>query len=166
MRTPDETKKIEAIQYMLDYLSKTPDLPVPSTIYTWGISVDGYVSTSSYSLNVFQGDEETPSDFRERVKVAMRAWISDVAKAAYNSRSVQRPKIVKKYDDDKYSLTLKTPYWELVYRCDRDAVCKRIVKGTKVIPAHTVPEQEIPERVEEDVEWVCDDVSLMKDDEE
>jgi hypothetical protein len=35
----------------------------------------------------------------------------------------------------------------------RDQVCRRVVKGTKTLPA-------VPERTVEDVEWVCDDALL------
>lgn len=38
---------------------------------------------------------------------------------------------------------------------ERSQVCRKIVTGTKVVPAYT-----IPERVEEDVEWVCDEPLL------
>lgn len=40
---------------------------------------------------------------------------------------------------------------------DRNEVCERVVTGTKVIPATVIPAREIPERVEEIVEWKCPD---------
>lgn len=36
---------------------------------------------------------------------------------------------------------------------DRELVCEKVVKGTKIIPA-------VPEREVEDVDWVCDDPIL------
>lgn len=43
------------------------------------------------------------------------------------------------------------------FTVSRDAVCRRIVTGTKVTPAET---RVIPERVEETVEWICDEPLL------
>lgn len=40
---------------------------------------------------------------------------------------------------------------------DRAKVCRRVVNGTRVVPA--IPAQ--PERVEDIVEWVCDDTPLL-----
>lgn len=50
----------------------------------------------------------------------------------------------------------------------RENVCTRVVVGTKVIPAETLPAREetvIPERVEEVVEWHCPESlnELVKD---
>ena len=39
---------------------------------------------------------------------------------------------------------------------DRSNICRRVVKGQRIVPA--IPEQ--PERVEDIVEWVCDDAVL------
>jgi len=38
----------------------------------------------------------------------------------------------------------------------RSTVCRRVVTGTKVIPAR-------PEHTVEEVEWVCEDQSLLAD---
>lgn len=46
---------------------------------------------------------------------------------------------------------------ELHVYADRATVCQRVVTGTRVIAA--IPAQ--PERVEEVVEWVCDDTPLL-----
>lgn len=39
----------------------------------------------------------------------------------------------------------------------REAVCKKVPTGNKIVH----PAQVIPERTEEEYEWVCDDVSLL-----
>lgn len=41
---------------------------------------------------------------------------------------------------------------------NRGNVCRKIVKGTRVVPAVTIPEQHIPEREEEIVEWECEPI--------
>lgn len=41
---------------------------------------------------------------------------------------------------------------------DRDAVCRKVVTGTRVVPAQPA----IDERIENVEEWVCDDVSLLR----
>lgn len=50
---------------------------------------------------------------------------------------------------------LKKQFGFIAYEvnCHREDVCRKVVKGTKVIPAK-------PEEVVEDVEWVCDDALL------
>ncbi len=42
---------------------------------------------------------------------------------------------------------------------DRSVVCRKVVTGTRVVPATPATE----EREEEVTEWVCDDVSLLGD---
>jgi hypothetical protein len=53
----------------------------------------------------------------------------------------------------------------LSFRVKREAICKRVVTGTEVIPEHYVPGIEghiEPESVKEIVEWQCDEPILVE----
>ena len=50
--------------------------------------------------------------------------------------------------------------------CSRAAMCRRVVVGTKEIPAQEVPAQTIPAYTEEIVEWHCDEPILKRTTEE
>ena len=61
----------------------------------------------------------------------------------------------KTYTDSLFYLTkMFSEDLMLEYNAPRETVCRKVVKGTKMIPAQ-------PEREVEDVEWICDDVSLL-----
>jgi len=53
----------------------------------------------------------------------------------------------KVFGDDEHGVVLEV-------NCSRTTVCRRVVKGTRVIPARA-------EQVVEDVEWVCEDPVLQ-----
>ena len=66
----------------------------------------------------------------------------------------------KVYGDSLFYITRDFGPLTLRYVFCRDRVCTRKVVGTRIIEAHTEPEKvipakEIPERVEEIVEWDC-----------
>ena len=48
------------------------------------------------------------------------------------------------------------PDLQLDINIDREQVCRKVVKGTKTIPAQ-------PERTIEDVEWICDEALLASE---
>lgn len=61
----------------------------------------------------------------------------------------------KKYSDNLFRIERAFGPITLEYVFYRDKVCTKRVVGTKVIPAQSIPALEIPERVEEIVEWDC-----------
>jgi hypothetical protein len=53
----------------------------------------------------------------------------------------------------------------LTFYVNREAICRKVVKGTRIEPEHYVAGTEghiEPEKVVEDVEWVCDDPILAE----
>lgn len=48
---------------------------------------------------------------------------------------------------------------KLAFRVDREAICEKVLTGNKIIHPATV--SSIPERIEDQFEWKCDDVSLL-----
>jgi hypothetical protein len=50
---------------------------------------------------------------------------------------------------------------QLIFQVDREAVCSKKLTGNKII--HAAATHYTPERVEEEFEWVCDEVSLLAD---
>ena len=54
-------------------------------------------------------------------------------------------------------LTKKIGEVTLTYRTPRDTVCKKVFTGEKKV----IPSSYIPERIEEEFEWVCEETSLL-----
>lgn len=63
--------------------------------------------------------------------------------------------VEKKHNDWELKLTRKFGDIKLSYSIDRQKFCKKVVVGTKVVPAVTYEE-----RTEEIIEWQCDDPVL------
>lgn len=67
-------------------------------------------------------------------------------------------RVEKNYETSDFWARGKMGTITFVYGTPREKVCERVVTGTKVIPAHVIPAQpetEVPEKVEEVVEWRC-----------
>lgn len=76
------------------------------------------------------------------------------------------PRVAKDYADDDLWTVYDLGPLKLKYGCKREAVCERVVTGTRVIPAQ--PEQVIPateERTEEIVEWRCHSLLAPREEE-
>jgi len=101
-----------------------------------------------------------PDDYNVVNKEATIAKLATVAKFASKQPGVT----VKK--DYTSSFELEVVIWQdpdnqynnitISYEAKRDVVCTKRVVGTKVVPARVVPE-----RVEEEIEWDCEPVSLL-----
>lgn len=63
----------------------------------------------------------------------------------------------KKWDGDLLRIVKKIGHITLTWSVKREAVCKRVPTGEVI----THPAYFQPERTEEKVEWVCEDVSLL-----
>jgi len=64
-------------------------------------------------------------------------------------------------ENDFHLVQELAPGFHLLLYASHAAVCKRIVVGTKVIPATVLParpETLVPERIEEVVEWHCPEI--------
>lgn len=157
----DENAKRRAIQAMLAYIEEV-DIPCPDNIYTWGNKVSSYLNKAApYYWD--RGDGVTEEEFKARQLKEAREWITDIAQIVAHSKSDQRVKITKDYSS-MFELTIEAPSWQLNYRVDRAAVCDRVVTGKKVVPRHVEPERIVEEHTEDIVEWVCNDVALLTDD--
>lgn len=64
---------------------------------------------------------------------------------------------VKDYSAGLFSLRKVFGPITITFNANRAAICRKIVKETKIVPART---ETYPERTEEVVEWVCDDPLL------
>jgi hypothetical protein len=67
-------------------------------------------------------------------------------------------KTEKVYSGDYFDLNKKYGPVILQFTATRANICRRVVVSTKVIPAKVI---EQPERIQEEVEWVCDEPLLM-----
>lgn len=70
-------------------------------------------------------------------------------------RSMGRGKKEKIYNDWSFICRKKFGPIELRVETTRSAICRKVPTGNKVI--HAARTEYIPERVEEEYEWVCDD---------
>ena len=94
----------------------------------------------------------TPSDARIDVWARTKAEMSVFLRASGH--------VEKHYLSDWVFLrkTMPNGLIRVEFNGNREQVCERIVTGTKVVPAHVLPAQpetEVPEKVEEIVEWRC-----------
>jgi hypothetical protein len=85
-----------------------------------------------------------PYDVTLNTFVDSREKMSEIARAATWE---------KHYSDDYFWLTQAFGPVRLDINTRRETVCRKVVKGTKTLAA-------VPERVVEDVEWVCDEPLL------
>lgn len=94
-------------------------------------------------------------------------WGGDKAEDV-RSLAAQLGTFEKKYDD--YHFTMSRDFGGAVakFLYPRSTVCKRVVTGTKTLPAVTIPakpaepERVIPEQTIETVEWECGESLLAK----
>jgi hypothetical protein len=116
----------------------------------------------------FISDLRSCADFYEQhpeIKVLPRPYLfaddfTDNAKETLRTFAKAAGKAEKKYTDSEIQVALYFPGGLMVrYDSPRDKVCERVVVGTKIIPAYTLPARAaavvIPEKVEEIVEWHC-----------
>jgi hypothetical protein len=95
-------------------------------------------------------DWETVNEF------AVRSKMRQIAKALRNATkdySGHVFRLTKTFGDSRWSKGSVT----LDFTSDRNAICRKVVKETKLIPERT---EVYPARTEEVVEWVCDDALL------
>lgn len=72
----------------------------------------------------------------------------------------------KNYKDDSFEARKPWGDHTLVLKAQRDAVCQKVVTGTREVPetvepSYYTPERIIPAHTEEIVEWQCDDPILV-----
>ncbi len=88
------------------------------------------------------------------VSTTMNVFVDEREEVAAVARMTTWEKV---YTDNFFTLR-KTFCEDLTFEINapRTAVCRRVVKGTRVIPAK-------PEQIVEDVEWVCDEPLLAEE---
>ncbi len=79
----------------------------------------------------------------------LRFW----AKAFGNAEKVYDGELFRLRRTFGANVTLNALFW-------RSTVCRKVVTGTVEIPEEHIPARIIPARVEETVEWICDDPIL------
>src|SRR6266403_4789889 len=67
----------------------------------------------------------------------------------------------KVWGDSDLAVTKKIGKITLIFRVGREAVCEKKLTGNKIIHAATT--HYVPERIEEEFEWECNDVALLAD---
>lgn len=90
-------------------------------------------------------------DVKTPVDVNLYAFVNTRKEIAQQARAATWEKI---YSSDWFMLRRTFGNVQFDVAVSRNEVCHRVVKGTRVIPAR-------PESIVEDVEWVCDEASLL-----
>ena len=116
--------------------------------------------TDSTYNNVSQYNEAPTEDDPYNREFDVDATLKLMAKVVKFARD-KGYEVTKDYDSSDFNVNVKIPYepYDITinYYCKRDAVCKAVVVGTKVIPARPAE----PPRVENVLEWQCEKVSLL-----
>lgn len=134
----DEVKRIMDVQHVwADALAYGVEIPY-----------DAYRGATYHNLAQYGSDPET------------HEWILDDAKTVKEFAKVVKwakdrgYKVEKKYTEDDFNLYIETPVGSFNFYSTRKVVCKKIVTGTKVVPAQ-------PEKIEDVTEWVCEKVAFL-----
>jgi len=134
MKYEHQRELVEGLRAMADFIEQNIELPIEYE--------------PVMKLNVWLHDDTRYSDVQNpltaREKLAKAAKVLGKAEKIHAGTYFD---LIKKFSECV----------RIEYTIDREAVCKRVVVGTKVVPASYV---ERPERTEEIVEWVCDEPIL------
>ena len=127
----DRQDRIDAARKLLDWLEARPDVPLPFEL-----------GCGLASFNIYVYGHTAQRDMADIVRTG-GAWHKRILGDRFEMMQLFGHEI---------SLTISA---------DQKDICTRVVTERKVIPAHTIPARDIPEAVEEVVEWNCPD-SLLR----
>lgn len=148
--------KSKAILDMMNYCV-VHGVPLPQNIHT---SLSDKILASThlwpFEAKVSYDPKET---LEERRLVYLRGWIKEIVQNVTSTGVT----IKKEWDAGYLNVTVanEDEHWQIEYSVKREAVCERKVIGKK-----TVEERVIPAHEEEEIEWVCNDKSLLADGDE
>lgn len=129
----------------------------PRAVELPAMSFSPYVGVHEY-----EKDEDGNRDYTKVDEFATRSRMRDIARILAHGGMVEKRhsgdsfQLSKQFGEKKYATGTIT----MRFSTQRSAVCRKVVKSTKIIPAET---RVIPERIEEEVEWVCTDSLLASD---
>lgn len=134
MEYKDQRELVEGLRAMADFIEEHPELPIGEP----EIKLDTWLfDDSKWDVDHLRTDSRTA---KEKLQAAARAL--GIAQ--------------KNYIGDYFCVTKKFgEFVSMEFTVSRETVCKRVVTGTRIVPAVSRPE-----RTEEVVEWICDDPIL------
>lgn len=140
---------VAGLRALADAIESRPNMPVPE----YGYTVDINVTASEYKWIPATETSESKSESKydndetiRRLKAGTRAIPGKKDKKFLDYAFV----VEKEFSPNvKYKLT-----------ASRKAVCKAVPTGNKIIHAAYQPPY-VPERVEEEIEWVCEDAAIL-----
>lgn len=136
---------VAELRELADFIEKN-GVKLPDYWFTHTVSVS--LTETDYIRDDATGEYETIIKEHE-TKQNIKKFLEAVGSCEKDYRD-DRIRIAKKYTSTGRDMIVGT--------ADRSIACKKVVKGTKLIPATL-----IQARVEEEVEWVCDEgLSLKK----
>lgn len=132
MKYKDQQEMVEGLRELADFIEAHIELPIDSRFKLNTFLYDSCMNKSPYS--VIEGSA------KNKLRVATKAL----------------GKAEKRWGDYYIDVARKFGPITLEFTINKGAVCERIVTGTK-----EVPEQLLPARTEEIVEWKCVESILM-----
>lgn len=130
MNIKQRDEMVSSLRQLADFIEeKGEDLP--------------YLNVSIGAYEYGDYDETTYKHLPDTIKAKMAGY----------ARALKPCK--KDFSGQSFALTRKFGILTVRIAAEREKVCRKIVTGTKVVPAYT-----IPERIEEEAEWVCDEPLL------
>lgn len=130
MKYKHQRELVEGLRALADFIEQHPELPI---------------TYPSQTFTHWLYDESDGRTAKEQMATAARA-MGNASKVYTGSYFDLRKKFGK-------HITLE-------FTANRENICKRVVTGHKLVPAKLVPEKMTPARIEEEVEWVCDEPLL------
>ena len=147
--------KMDALLKMGTYCV-SHSLPLPQSFACFmPYRMEGSTTLWEFEAQIEFISGEAEADRDERRRLWLRDWIRDIVRKATGT-GVQ----ISKEWDTYFSVFLSNEeeHWRIMYAVKRDVVCEKVVTGKKVVEARTIPQHE-----EEEIEWVCNDKSLLND---
>ncbi len=154
----DENER-DGLYNLVDYLKANPNVPTPTTISVW--TPNGTVNANSCryisSFEKFDADE-SDKERREKAVPLAKEWIGSVARKLIGTGV----KIEKEYAGSIFALKARGEKFTISYTVEREVMCTKVVKSTKIVPECYVPGRIEKAHIEEEVVWVCDDGTVLK----
>jgi len=139
MKYKEQQNLVSDLRLLADFYERPESIMLPypyGLLHTWdAVGVYDWDNPErKYSVNMTKS------------KAAIKKIASSIGSCEKNWTSASL-EVIKKFGND---IVLR---WSV----SREAICRKVPTGNKIV----IKAQVIPERVEEEFDWVCDDVALL-----
>lgn len=142
MKYKEQAEVVADLRALADFYERPEAiaLPAPSLYEIFYVSVYKWKRDDAGKMNYVLDPERSKRKLKNIVKVL------GSCEKDWGDRDLQ---VIKRFGH-------KT---RLVFQVTRESICKKVPTGNKIIREATT--HYVPERVEEEFEWVCEEVSLL-----